>query len=63
MTLEHMAGHLIRRLHQRSAQVFQRRVQAAGLDLTQVPQCRAIRAWTKPGSRRRSAMTAPPSAV
>ncbi|MFT7026431.1 MAG: DNA-binding MarR family transcriptional regulator [Paracoccaceae bacterium] len=36
MTLEHMAGHLIRRLHQRSAQVFQRRVQAAGLDLTQV---------------------------
>lgn len=31
-----MAGHLIRRLHQQSAQVFQQRMQAAGLDLTPV---------------------------
>jgi DNA-binding MarR family transcriptional regulator len=31
-----MAGHLIRRLHQQSAQVFQARTQAAGFDLTSV---------------------------
>ena len=31
-----MAGHLIRRLHQISTQVFMRRVQAAGFDLTPV---------------------------
>lgn len=31
-----MAGHLIRRLHQQSTQVFQARTQAAGLDLTSV---------------------------
>ncbi len=31
-----MAGHLIRRLHQQSTQVFQARMQAAGLDLTSV---------------------------
>ena len=31
-----MAGHLIRRLHQRSTQVFQARTQAAGFDLTSV---------------------------
>ena len=31
-----MAGHLIRRLHQQSTQVFQARSQAAGLDLTSV---------------------------
>ncbi|MCS7101868.1 MAG: MarR family transcriptional regulator [Burkholderiaceae bacterium] len=31
-----MAGHLIRRLHQQSTQVFQQRTQAAGFDLTAV---------------------------
>lgn len=31
-----MAGHLIRRLHQRSTQVFSQRTQAAGFDLTPV---------------------------
>jgi MarR family transcriptional regulator, temperature-dependent positive regulator of motility len=31
-----MAGHLIRRLHQQSTQIFQAQVQAAGLDLTSV---------------------------
>ncbi len=34
--LEEMAGHLIRRLHQHSTQVFQKRMQEAGFDLTQV---------------------------
>lgn len=31
-----MAGHLIRRLHQQSTQVFQARMQALGVDLTSV---------------------------
>jgi MarR family transcriptional regulator, temperature-dependent positive regulator of motility len=31
-----MAGHLIRRLHQQSTQVFQAQTQAAGFDLTSV---------------------------
>jgi len=31
-----MAGHLIRRLHQQSTQIFQAQVQAAGHDLTSV---------------------------
>ena len=31
-----MAGHLIRRLHQHSTQVFQAQTQAAGIDLTSV---------------------------
>ena len=31
-----MAGHLIRRLHQKSTQVFQTRTQAAGFELTSV---------------------------
>ncbi|HRI17128.1 MAG TPA: MarR family transcriptional regulator [Burkholderiaceae bacterium] len=31
-----MAGHLIRRLHQQSTQVFQARTQAAGLEMTPV---------------------------
>ena len=31
-----MAGHLIRRLHQQSTQVFQAQTQAAGIDLTSV---------------------------
>ncbi|CUH80927.1 MarR family winged helix-turn-helix transcriptional regulator [Tropicibacter naphthalenivorans] len=36
MTLNTMPGHLIRRLHQHSTQVFQQRMKAAGLDLTPV---------------------------
>lgn len=36
MQLAAMAGHLIRRLHQVSTQVFLREVQAAGFDLTPV---------------------------
>ncbi|MBI1218097.1 MAG: MarR family transcriptional regulator [Rhodobacteraceae bacterium] len=36
MQAQDMAGHLIRRLHQLSAQVFQTRTQDAGLDLTPV---------------------------
>lgn len=31
-----MAGHVIRRLHQQSTQIFQAQTQAAGLDLTSV---------------------------
>lgn len=31
-----MAGHLIRRLHQQSTQIFQAQTQSAGLDLTSV---------------------------
>lgn len=31
-----MAGHLIRRLHQQSTQVYQAKTQAAGIDLTSV---------------------------
>lgn len=31
-----MAGHLIRRLHQQSTQVFTQRIQAAGFDLTPI---------------------------
>lgn len=36
MELLDMAGHLIRRLHQQSTQVFAQRTQAAGFDLTAV---------------------------
>lgn len=36
MELSSMAGHVIRRLHQVSTQVFQREVKAAGFDLTPV---------------------------
>lgn len=36
MTVVDMAGHLIRRLHQQSTQVFVQRTQAAGFDLTPV---------------------------
>lgn len=36
MDLFDMAGHLIRRLHQQSVQVFVQRTQAAGFDLTPV---------------------------
>lgn len=36
MELLDMAGHLIRRLHQQSTQVFAQRTQAAGFDLTSI---------------------------
>lgn len=36
MAVFDMAGHLIRRLHQQSTQVFSQRTQAAGFDLTPV---------------------------
>lgn len=36
MDRSEMAGHLIRRLHQQSTQVFQAQTQAAGFDLTSV---------------------------
>ena len=36
MELHDMAGHVIRRLHQQSTQVFVHRTQAAGFDLTPV---------------------------
>lgn len=36
MDMREMAGHLIRRLHQQSTQVFLAQTQAAGLDLTSV---------------------------
>ena len=36
MNISRMAGHLIRRLNQQSTQVFTRRMQAAGFDLTPV---------------------------
>ncbi|AOW12775.1 MarR family transcriptional regulator [Hydrogenophaga crassostreae] len=36
MDRSEMAGHLIRRLHQQSTQIYQAQTQAAGLDLTSV---------------------------
>ena len=36
MVMHDMAGHLIRRLHQQSTQLFAQRTQAAGFDLTSV---------------------------
>ena len=36
MRVQAMAGHLIRRLNQRSTQIFTKRMQQAGLDLTSV---------------------------
>jgi DNA-binding MarR family transcriptional regulator len=36
MAYEHMAGHLIRRLHQQSTHLFVQRTEAAGFDLTPV---------------------------
>jgi MarR family transcriptional regulator, temperature-dependent positive regulator of motility len=36
MDRKEMAGHLIRRLHQQSTQIFQAQMQAAGFDLTSV---------------------------
>lgn len=36
MTLNSMPGHLIRRLHQISTQIFQQHIQEAGIDMTSV---------------------------
>ena len=44
-----MAGHLIRRLHQQSTQVFQTQMQAAGFDLTSVQFAAMDAIATQPG--------------
>lgn len=44
-----MAGHLIRRLHQQSTQVFQSATQAAGFDLTSVQFAALDAIATQPG--------------
>ena len=46
----HMAGHLIRRLHQQSTAVFVQRTQAAGFDLTPVQFAALDAIHTHPGS-------------
>ena len=46
----HMAGHLIRRLHQQSTAVFVQRTQAAGFDLTPVQFAAMDAIHTHPGS-------------
>lgn len=45
-----MAGHLIRRLHQQSTQVFVQRTQAAGFDLTPVQFAALDAIRTQPGT-------------
>jgi len=45
-----MAGHLIRRLHQQSTQVFVQRTQAAGFDLTPVQFAALDAIETQPGT-------------
>jgi DNA-binding MarR family transcriptional regulator len=45
-----MAGHLIRRLHQQSTQVFAQRTQAAGYDLTPVQYAALEAIYEPPGS-------------
>lgn len=47
MDIQDMAGHVLRRLHQNAAQVFQTGVRAAGYDLTPVQYAalETIRAW------------------
>ena len=49
METHRMAGHLIRRLHQISTQVFTRRMQEAGLDLTPVQYAALDAIITDPG--------------
>ncbi|MCW5655266.1 MarR family transcriptional regulator [Hydrogenophaga sp.] len=44
-----MAGHLIRRMHQQSTQVFAQRTQAAGFDLTSVQFAALDAIHTQPG--------------
>ena len=50
MTVLEMAGHLIRRLHQQSTQVFVQRTQAAGYDLTPVQYAALEASYENPGS-------------
>ena len=50
MSVLDMAGHLIRRLHQQSTQVFAQRTQAAGYDLTAVQYAALEAIYEHPGS-------------
>ena len=50
MSVLDMAGHLIRRLHQQSTQVFAQRTQAAGYDLTPVQYAALEAIYENPGS-------------
>ena len=50
MSVLEMAGHLIRRLHQQSTQVFVQRTQAAGHDLTPVQYAALEAIYENPGS-------------
>ena len=50
MSVRDMAGHLIRRLHQQSTQVFVQRTQAAGFDLTQVQYAALEAIYENPGA-------------
>ena len=50
MSVRSMTGHLIRRLHQQSTQVFAQRTQAAGFDLTPVQYAALEAIYENPGS-------------
>jgi DNA-binding MarR family transcriptional regulator len=50
MSVLEMAGHLIRRLHQQSTQVFTQRTQAAGYDLTPVQYAALEAIFENPGA-------------
>ena len=50
MSVHDMAGHLIRRLHQQSTQVFTQRTQAAGFDLTPVQYAALEAVYENPGT-------------
>jgi DNA-binding MarR family transcriptional regulator len=49
MSVLDMAGHLIRRLHQQSTQVFVQRTQAAGFDLTPIQYAALEAIYENPG--------------
>ncbi len=49
MSIQDMAGHLIRRLHQQSTQLFVLRTQAAGFDLTPVQYAALEAIYENPG--------------
>ncbi len=49
MSVQDMAGHLIRRLHQQSTQLFALRTQAAGFDLTPVQYAALEAIYENPG--------------
>jgi DNA-binding MarR family transcriptional regulator len=49
MSVQDMAGHLIRRLHQQSTQLFVLRTQAAGFDLTPVQYAAIEAIYENPG--------------